>query len=61
MNRFDADPEVFDRFPGMQLVVAVVDGLDNRAERPAVATFWQEAWAGVRSLELSDGDRESPE
>jgi DNA/RNA-binding domain of Phe-tRNA-synthetase-like protein len=35
--------DVFGRFPGLQLAVAVARGLDNVAGRPAVAAAWARA------------------
>jgi DNA/RNA-binding domain of Phe-tRNA-synthetase-like protein len=40
-----AHPEVFDRFPGMTLALAVADGIDNRTPRPELAVAWREAWS----------------
>lgn len=40
-------PEIFERFPGLRLAVAVAEGIDNARERPAVAAAWREAWAGA--------------
>ncbi len=38
------DPEIFERFPGMTIAVAVTDGLDNRQPRPDIDNFWVTAW-----------------
>jgi DNA/RNA-binding domain of Phe-tRNA-synthetase-like protein len=44
---FSIQPEVFERFPGMAIVVAVATGVDNRAPRAAVDADWQSAWEGA--------------
>lgn len=41
---FIAEPAIFERFPGLRLAVAVAQGVDNRAARPAVAARWRDAW-----------------
>lgn len=38
------EPEIFERFPGMTIAVAVADGIDNRQERPDVDDDWVAAW-----------------
>lgn len=53
-NNFTVEPRVFDAFPGMQLVIAVVDDLDNRTARAGVSKFWREAWQGVAHLGVED-------
>ena len=44
-------PEVFDRFPGLSLAVAVAEGIDNQTPRPELAAAWRDAWfeAGQRA------------
>ena len=44
---FVVAPEIFERFPGMRLAVAVAHGLDNAGDRPAIAAEWRAAWAGA--------------
>lgn len=44
-SQFTIHPEVFDRFPGMSVAVAVARGIDNQADQPAVTARWREAWA----------------
>jgi DNA/RNA-binding domain of Phe-tRNA-synthetase-like protein len=34
--RFAVDPETWELFPDMRLVVAVADGIDNREDHPRV-------------------------
>jgi DNA/RNA-binding domain of Phe-tRNA-synthetase-like protein len=41
---FDVEPAIFERFPGLRLAVVVAQGVDNRADRPAVAARWRDAW-----------------
>jgi DNA/RNA-binding domain of Phe-tRNA-synthetase-like protein len=38
------EPEIFERFPGMTIAVAVADGIDNRQARPDVDDDWVVAW-----------------
>lgn len=45
--RFAVAPEIFARFPGMRIAVAVADGVDNAVPRPEVAAAWREAWAAA--------------
>lgn len=51
---FDVEPEIFEHFPGMHLVVAIVEDLDNTAPRPAVSRFWSESWTAATSDGLED-------
>lgn len=37
-------PEIFERFPGMRVAVAVAEGVDNVTPRPAVEALWRESW-----------------
>jgi DNA/RNA-binding domain of Phe-tRNA-synthetase-like protein len=39
------DEKIWDLFPGMRLVVAVAEGLDNVAERPGLEAAWRGVWA----------------
>jgi DNA/RNA-binding domain of Phe-tRNA-synthetase-like protein len=39
-----AAADVFARFPGLRVAVAVAHGLDNAAARPAIAAAWHAAW-----------------
>lgn len=40
-------PEIFARFPGMRVAVAVAEGVDNLTPRPAVDAAWEASWAGA--------------
>lgn len=46
---FKIQPEIFERFSGITIAVAIADGIDNRTPRPAVDDFWADAWeqAGI--------------
>lgn len=48
--RFWIDEEIFERFPGMRIAVAVAHGLDNRAEVPEVEREWRARWDEARAL-----------
>ena len=54
MNRFWVDPRLFDCFPGMHLVVAVVSGLDNRTRCEGVDAMWAAAWRNVNAHGVND-------
>ena len=41
-------------FSGMRLVVAVVNGLDNRSQREGVTTMWTTAWRNVNAHAVDD-------
>ena len=45
--RFDADPAVFDLFPGLSLAVVIASGLDPGAHDEAVSAMWREAWGAA--------------
>lgn len=45
---FHVEPVIWETFPGMQLVVAVAGGVDNRRPRPAVGVALQEAAERLR-------------
>lgn len=44
---FAIEPEIFVRFPGIHIAVAVAYGLDNAGDKPEVAAPWREAWSGA--------------
>ncbi len=44
---FAIEPEIFMRFPGIHIVVAVAYGLDNTGGKPDVAAHWREAWSAA--------------
>ncbi len=46
---FTIEPVIFERFPGICIVVAVAHGIDNQQEQPAITARWQEAWANAAS------------
>lgn len=41
---FAVAPEVFARFSGMRVAVAIARGLENAAPRPAIEALWRDAW-----------------
>lgn len=45
--RFVVSPDVFERLPGLRIVVAVASDIDNRIGRPAVEAYWHAAWTGA--------------
>jgi DNA/RNA-binding domain of Phe-tRNA-synthetase-like protein len=47
---FSIEPAVFDRLPGMRVVVAVAEGVDRQAAGPAVDRLLGEAWAEAGTL-----------
>lgn len=44
---FSVEPEIFERFPGMHIPVAVATGLRNDVMHDAVAASWRAAWSGA--------------
>ena len=56
---FYVAPEIFVAFPGMRLVVATVERLDNTVVRPSVERAWIAAWESVGKDGLYDA-REHP-
>ena len=44
---FVVAPEIFERFPGMRIAVAVAHGVDNAGDHPAITKEWRAAWAGA--------------
>ena len=40
-------PEILERFPGLTIMAAVAEGIDNRLARPDVDAFWVAAWEGA--------------
>jgi DNA/RNA-binding domain of Phe-tRNA-synthetase-like protein len=47
MMEFIAQSEVFERFPGLRIVVVVACGLDNTSARAPIAARWRDAWTGA--------------
>lgn len=48
--RFWIHEDIFERFPGMRIAVAVAHGLDNRREVPEVDAQWRASWDDGRAL-----------
>lgn len=57
--RFVIAPEIFERFPGMRVAVAVAEGVDNATPRSAVDAFWREAWDGAGAIAGQYGNAQS--
>lgn len=57
---FAIDPEIFGRFPGIHIAVAVAYGLDNMDNRPEVAARWREAWSSAAAGSLYDNAQSHP-
>lgn len=58
--RFTVDPEVFAVFPGMRIVVAIADGVDNRTPPPAIAGEWRAAWRGAAAAKVHGNAQSHP-
>jgi DNA/RNA-binding domain of Phe-tRNA-synthetase-like protein len=56
---FQVEPEVFARFPGMRLAVAVGDGADTLTGRPAVDARWRAAWRDAAAATAAHGNPQS--
>src|SRR5687767_9642806 len=39
--------EIWERFPGMEIAIAVARGVDNTVPRPSIASYWRAAWDGA--------------
>ncbi len=48
--QLSVSPEIFDRLPGLQIVVAFAAGIDNRRPRPSVDQQWEAAWTAAGGL-----------
>jgi DNA/RNA-binding domain of Phe-tRNA-synthetase-like protein len=48
--RFVISEDVFERFPGLRVVAAVADGVDNARSRPRVSECWRSAWREAGEL-----------
>lgn len=57
--QFAVSREVFERFPGMRIVVVIAEDVDNRASRPTVEAMWGDAWAGARLEAQQFGNAQS--
>ena len=58
-TRFAVTPEVFDRLPGLRVVVVVALGIDNARERPDVRDAWRDAWAAAGAEAARHGNPQS--
>jgi DNA/RNA-binding domain of Phe-tRNA-synthetase-like protein len=45
--QFVIESEIFSRFPGIHIAVAVAYGLDSASDEPEIAARWREAWSGA--------------
>lgn len=60
--RFTIAPEVFARFPGLRIAVAIAHGIDNSPDSPAareVAPWWREAWVAAGQDATQYGNAQS--
>jgi DNA/RNA-binding domain of Phe-tRNA-synthetase-like protein len=57
--QFTIAPEVFERFPGMRVAVAVAAGVDNSIPRPAVDALWRDAWDSAAAVAAPYGNAQS--
>lgn len=57
--KFIVEPEIFELFPGMRLVVAVADGLDNRGPNPDVEAMWRSSYSGAAGTATEFGNAQS--
>lgn len=54
-----AAPEVFARFPGLHVAVAVGHGLDNAAPHPPIEAAWRAAWQAAAAEGAPYGNAQS--
>lgn len=57
--KFVISDDVFERFPGLRVVTAVVDGVDNGRRRPRVSDRWRRAWREAGELRESYDNAQS--
>ena len=57
---FVVTPEIFERFPGMRIAVAVAHGVDNAGDRLALAEEWRAAWAGAAEAAVHGNAQSHP-
>lgn len=48
--RFIIHEDMFEHFPGLRVVVAVADGVDNGQKRPEATEVWRRAWREAGEL-----------
>ncbi len=58
--QFCVQPEIFARFPALQIVVAVAHGVDNQIERPGITTRWHEVWEDARQASVYGNAQSHP-
>ncbi|MFI5274174.1 MAG: B3/4 domain-containing protein [Ktedonobacterales bacterium] len=56
---FVVAPDVFARFPGLRVVVAVAAGLDNAVPRPVIEREWRAAWEAAAVAAAPYGNAQS--
>ncbi len=57
--QFQIEPAIFERFPGLTIVVAVAGGVENQTTRPAIAARWRETWVEVGQTAKGYGNAQS--
>lgn len=57
--QFNVHPEIFDRFPGLNLPVAVAHGIGNQAGRPQLEEDWRKTWADAAAKAAVYGNTQS--
>ncbi len=58
--KLTVEPEVFEAFPGMRLVIAVAYGVDNTKDRPGIREEWQRAWTSAAEERVHGKSRSHP-
>ena len=58
-SKLIAAPEVFARFPGLHVAVAVGCDLDNAAAHPAIEAVWREVWQAAAAEGAAYGNAQS--
>src|SRR4051794_41495989 len=57
--RYVIAPEIWERFPGMRVAVAVAEGVDNASPCPTVEALWRESWAAAGGLAVQYANAQS--
>lgn len=55
---FTVEPEIFEMFPGLRLVIAIANGLNNKKDQPELFSAWCHTWNAV-PVQLGDYDRQT--
>lgn len=58
--RFRVQREIFERFPDLQVVAVVAQGIDNRVERQEIADRWRSVWTTAQQASIYGNAQSHP-